>query len=258
VSPTLTNFLFELVNVLMLVGALGYFVFKPLRGALDAERDRHATAEAEISARRADAEVLAGEVRESRQQVTQEAEKRRVELLAAAQKEAMEIEAAARSVVAAERAAADRELEAARQEQVASLAETLGQVAAASVEQLLGVLEGPDLDAALIRGACARLEGLGVRGGAGLVVESARPLTEEGEAALRAALGGPFAARHVPELGAGVRVTTPAGQVDATAVALAREAAEVVAASARAEDVVAVAQEDGAPGSAPAAEAGDA
>jgi hypothetical protein len=46
---------------------------------------------------------------------------------------------------------------------------------------------------------------------------------------LQRVLGGPVTERVVPELGAGVRVTGPGGQVDATAASIARKAGEVVA-----------------------------
>jgi hypothetical protein len=62
------------------------------------------------------------------------------------------------------------------------------------------------------------------------MVESALPLDEEGKKVLRQALGGDFQQRTVPELGAGVRITTSAGQIDASASNLAREAARQVAA----------------------------
>jgi len=38
VAPWVVNFLFETVNFLLLVGALGWLFFKPVGAALDAER----------------------------------------------------------------------------------------------------------------------------------------------------------------------------------------------------------------------------
>ena len=90
------------------------------------------------------------------------------------------------------------------------------------------VLPGPSLDLALVRAATRELASLppaALRSG---LVEVARPLEPEARSLLGGALGVSFEARVVEELGAGVRVTTSAGQVDATASALARRAARVV------------------------------
>jgi hypothetical protein len=83
---------------------------------------------------------------------------------------------------------------------------------------------GPDLDAALARAACQRLAALPEANRAGSVeVETARPLDTETRARF-VEVAGPAATvkdRVVPELGAGVRVITSAGLVDASAAGLA-------------------------------------
>ncbi|HUB06711.1 MAG TPA: hypothetical protein VMB50_06910, partial [Myxococcales bacterium] len=58
-----------------------------------------------------------------------------------------------------------------------------------------------------------------------------RPLEPETTRLVAAALGREPEVRVVADLGAGVRVTTPAGQVDATAAAIARQAARAVSAA---------------------------
>lgn len=57
-------------------------------------------------------------------------------------------------------------------------------------------------------------------------VETARPLEAEARRMLSDVLGEDFREEVVADLGAGVRVTTRRGQVDASAAALAREAAQ--------------------------------
>ena len=52
-APWVANFLFEAVNFLLLAGALGWLFFRPVRTALDAERERRAKEEAERKAQEA-------------------------------------------------------------------------------------------------------------------------------------------------------------------------------------------------------------
>jgi hypothetical protein len=68
-----------------------------------------------------------------------------------------------------------------------------------------------------------------------VLVESARPLDPEARRLLEQALGIRFEERLVATLGAGVRVTTASGQIDASAARIAREGArELGALAARA------------------------
>ena len=231
-APWLATFLFEAVNVLLLAGVLGWFFFKPVRAGLEAERERHAKEETEAAEHRAQAEALAKEARAALEEGGRETERRRAEILAAAEQQAARAQEDASKTLDAERRALARELEASRQAQAAALAETVGRIGAASVRDLLQALDGPSLDLALVRGACQEVRTLPEAARRAATVESARPLDPEGRRLLQDALGAEFTERTVAELGAGVRVTTTAGQVDASALAIARRAARELAAAA--------------------------
>lgn len=253
-STALANFLFEALNVLLLAGALGWVLFKPVRAALDAERERHNHEDGERKRLLAEAETLARGTREQHAAAERETERSRQELLAAARREAAGIVEAARATQAAEQTRFDRELALRREADAATLADTLGRVAADSVRKLLATLDGPSLDRALVRAARAELDAIPAAGRVGARVESARPLDVESRRVLGAALGDDFPERVVAELGAGVRVTLPAGQVDATARSLARQAAKALrSAAAATPDEGPPATPEAAPGAAPPA-----
>jgi len=228
VSPALADFLFEAVNVLLLAVVLGWLLFKPVRRALDAERERHDREVEEATRLRAEAESLANDARVAKVAAEKEADERRREVLAAARAEATELVESARKAQLDERRRLERELASRREAEAEALAADVGRLAAASVRSLLHDLEGPELDAALVRAAREELEAVPVAARSAAMVECAHPLEAESRALLRDALGEGFQERVVPELGAGVRVTTAAGQVDATAASLARQAALAV------------------------------
>lgn len=229
-SPTVANFLFEVVNFLLFAAAVGWVFFRPVRAALDAERDRHAAAEEDIRRRQAAATALSEETRAAHEAADRDIAEQRTTMLGAARTEAARVVEAARQAQAEERRAVAAELEADRRRQASELADVVGRIAADSVRRLLATLEGPALDLALVRAACREVAAhLPATAGA-VTVESARPLDAESRQALAAALGAAFTERVVPELGAGVRLTSAAGQVDASAQALARQAARAVVA----------------------------
>lgn len=227
-SPALANLLFEAANFVLLAAALGWVLFKPVRRALDAERERYAAEQQKSERLRAEAESLAEQTRHTTQEAEHDIEQRRQQILNAANREASEIVEEARRSERAQRQALEREFETARSSEVAELASLMGSVAAGAVRQLLEAVQGPSIDTALVRAACEELEALPVEARRSAQVESARALDAEAKEVLFGALGGAFTERVVPELGAGVRVTTIAGQVDATAVSLARHAARIV------------------------------
>jgi F-type H+-transporting ATPase subunit b len=229
VSPTLANFLFEAANFLVLAGALGWVLFKPVRAALAAERERHEQQQAVATEAQQEAESLLEQAREARDGLEQQLEQRRAEALAEAREQVAALEEAGRRERAARVQQLEQRLEAARRSQSTRLAESLGRIAAASVRDLLDALDGPSLDLALVRAACRELSTVPAQARGACVVESARPLDDASRRLLTEALGGPFDERVVRQLGAGVRVTTGAGQVDGSAVALARRAAQQVA-----------------------------
>jgi len=228
-SPELTNFLFEAANVLTLAAVLGWLFFKPVRAQLDKERAARADAQARLTEAQAAAEQARAEAESMRAAAEAEATRQRAEAVVAARQEARRIEeeAQARQAEAARRAEADAD--ARRRAELHALAEDVGRVAAGSVQSLLLALDGPELDLALVRAACRELRALGPLAQDHPVVEAAHPLGEEAQALLQGALGHPPEVRLSPALGAGVRVTTAQGQVDATAAAFAREAAQATA-----------------------------
>jgi F0F1-type ATP synthase membrane subunit b/b' len=232
VSPTLANFLFESANFLLLAAALGWLLFKPVRAAIDAERDRHAEEERRVAALRDEAEALGKQIREAQQRLAGDIERERAAALAEVPKEVERLKEEARKAREAELRAFERESEATRHLQTGLLADALGRVAAASVRRLLETLDGPSLDLALVRGACEELGKLPEAARRAATVEAARPLGDEARRLLHATLGGEVEEHTVQELGAGVRVTTPSGQVDASALALARQAEREVAGAA--------------------------
>lgn len=227
-STALANFLFETANFLILAATLSWLLFKPIRRALDEERARYKHADDESKRLRAEAESLASAARATKASADKEAAEHRRHVLAAAEDEAARIREEARKAEATERQTRERELETSRSVEAAALADTVGRIAAASVMSLLESLEGPSLDAALVRAACKQLSSLPAADRRSAVVESARPLDTGARELLRGLLGQGFEERVVSDLGAGVRVTTRAGQVDATAVSLARRAARSV------------------------------
>ena len=230
-SPAVANFLFEAGNLALLAGGLGWLLFRPVRRALDDERARHDKLGEEATRLRSEADALAKEARAVRDAADREAEQRRIEARAAAQKEADRVIEEAREREARDRQRFERELESGRQAQTAALAETVGRLAAQSVRRLLETIDGPALDLALVRAARAELGALPAPARGAALVESPRPLEPEARRLLEEVLGPGFQQRVVADLGAGVRITTPQGQVDASALSIGREAARRVAAA---------------------------
>lgn len=227
-SPTLANALFEVANFLLLAGLLGFFLFKPVRKALDSERERHEQTEREVKRLHDEAEALTQKAQGERARVAQELETQRRELLQAAQKEAEQLLEQAKQRVQSERRTLEEERAAARAADVAELADLIGRIAGESVRALLGAAQGPSLDHALLSSALPALNGLPEAARKSALVESVGPLEPEVQKLLRQSLGDGFRQRVVPELGAGLRISTDSGQVDASALAVARTAARLV------------------------------
>lgn len=227
-SPELANFLFEVANFLLLAAVLGWVLFKPVRAALDREGAAR-THEADESRKlREEAERLSKEARAIREGAEREAVEQRTKLLEAAQREAAELLESARQEQTRQREALRKELEVARAGQAAALADEVARLAAESVRRLLDQVSGPALDDALVRSACTELESMPESARHGGVVESAHALGDDAKARLHGVLGDGFSEQVVDELGAGVRVTTPGGQVDASAQGIAQEAARAL------------------------------
>jgi F0F1-type ATP synthase membrane subunit b/b' len=228
VSPALTNFLFEAVNFLILAAVLGRVLFSPVRKAIAAERERQEALTKEVEQLRQEAATADEKMRLSRQRAEEEGEEAKKQIIEGARKEAAELLRNARATRHSEREALEKELEASRQAQAEALAGLVGRIAADAVRDLLSSLSGPSLDTALIRAACTRLDGLPAEARKKALVECARPLDAEQRALLAGVLGERMEERVVPELGAGVRVTTAGGQVDASAASVARRTGRAV------------------------------
>jgi F0F1-type ATP synthase membrane subunit b/b' len=225
VSTALADFLFEAANFLLLAAALGWLMFKPVRRALDAERERHDKDVEETKRLRAEAESLASAARAAQEAAAHDAEEHRRESLEGARREAAEIVGSARKAQRADRQHFEHELALQRDAEATALAEAIARIAAESVRTLLLSLDGPGLDAALVRAALTQLDSLPQEARSAAVVECARPLDGESRVLLQRILGEHFQERIVAELGAGLRVTTAQGQVDASALSFARRAA---------------------------------
>jgi F0F1-type ATP synthase membrane subunit b/b' len=228
VSPAAANFVFEAINFLLLAAGLGWLLFKPVRRALDADRQKHADAADEAERMRADAATERDEARAARKRFEEEVAARRKEIISAAEEEAARLVEEAEKTRTTEKRALAEELANARAAEASEKAEVIARVVSEALRRLLERVSGPALDTALTRAACDELEDLPAEARKSALVESARTLEPEAKRLLAGALGTSFDERVVAELGAGVRITTSAGQVDATALSLARSAARQV------------------------------
>lgn len=217
-SPALANFLFEAANFVLLAGALGFLLFRPIRAALAAEEARHADMERTTAERRAEADRLLAQARTAQSALSVELDRARADALAETQAQIAAMQQSARVQQQLEQRAQAARLEAARRAQLQALADSVGEVAAASVSGLMNALPGPNLDAALCSAAARELTVLSAAERVGALVESARPLPQAALCELQALLPDLVEPRLLPELGAGVRVTTAgAGQIDCSA-----------------------------------------
>lgn len=223
-SPTVTTFLFEAANFLVLAAVLGWLFFKPVRQALADRRSRLESEEQQAAERLSEAKDLQQQIATSRAHLQEELNSLRSRELEAARKQVDHLLADAR-------AAAERELETGRRQaarvsetQQDRLAQAAALAAAETVGQLLRQIGGPEIHAALLRSACQQLRALPQDALAPVKVETATPLSSEDRATLDEALG-PAAAgadyRTSKELGVGVRIATGQGLIDASASGLA-------------------------------------
>jgi F0F1-type ATP synthase membrane subunit b/b' len=232
VSPTLTTFLFEAANFLLLAAALGWFFFRPVRQALADRRGKFEAEAQQAAAKLAEAESMQRTIAAAHEHLQQELNELRA-------REQQAARAQADRLLADARLAADRERELVRRQtaqlsdlQREALAQVAAAAAAAAVGELLERISGPDLEAALIRSACDQLRNLPGDALAPVKVESARPLDAAQRAELEAILG-PAAVgaefRTAEGLGAGLRISTAKGLIDASVGGLARFARQALA-----------------------------
>lgn len=226
-SPTVSTFLFELTNFLLLAGLLGWLLFKPVRAAL---LERQAAQKRQVDAlaeRTAETDRLRADLELRHTTFEQEMAGLRVEHLAAVNQEAAAIRAAAREAASHERESMTRMLGHLEHAQAERLAAVVAATTRNSVERLLTSLGAPGLETALIDSACRQVRALDGRSLGAVLIESAQPLSAEAQTALRAALAHRVTDaefRVVPALGAGIRMTTAGGLVDASAAGIARQA----------------------------------
>jgi F-type H+-transporting ATPase subunit b len=224
VSPPLTTFLFELVNFLLLALVLGWLFFKPVRKALQDRREKVALQLSEAAQQLAEAERTRTEIQARARRLDEELEQRRRQLEQSAQQEAGQILASARQKAQQEREVLKAEFEASRLTHARQLAKSAALAAGRIVEKLLSEMEGPPLQESLERAACRQLAGMNGQLGSSLRVESQAPLTDETRALIERSTQQP--ARDIeycvlPALGAGVRIITSQGMIDATVAGLA-------------------------------------
>lgn len=224
VSPSATTFLFEAANFVVLAAVLGWLFFRPVQAVIERRRATLAAERQEADRILAGAKRTLAEAETRRAEIEASLEPMRLEARREAERQAAAIVDEARKQVTEERNRLADELAALRREHAGTLAHDAAAAARTLVARLLTEIGSPDLDAALARAACTRLAGLPEGHRNGLVeVETARPIDAEALAQLSAAAGpeATVKVRVVPELGAGVRVITRAGLVDATAAGLA-------------------------------------
>lgn len=227
-SPSWVTFLFEAANFLLLAALLGWVFFRPVRGVLERRRaaleaEERGAAERRAQAERALAEAAArqGELERSnaslRERVREEAESERSRVLDEAREQAQR-----------ERETLKAELAALRRGQARRIAADAAAAAREIVVRLLAQIQGPDLEQALVAAASRELAKLATGGPVDpMIVESAGELDPAVLDALARAAGvarAEMSARRVPELGAGIRILTARGLIDASAAGLAAHA----------------------------------
>ena len=223
-SPSLTTFLLEAANFLVLAAVLGWAFFRPVQAAITRRRDSLATERHAAEVLRAEAERRLAEAEARRRDVEASLEPLRTDARREAERQAATLLEAARTQSAAERTRLQDDLAALRREHAHALGRDAAAAARILVTRLLDEIDGPDLDGALARVACRGLAALPETARTGLVeIETAHALDDELRARLRQQAGPAATVRErvVPELEAGIRVITPAGLIDASVAGLA-------------------------------------
>ena len=216
-----------MINVLLLVGVLGWLFFKPVRAALQARQDAEQQRRDELAARATEIETERAALDQRLRALETEMDQIRQRHMAAATQEAAAIRRQAHEAVEREREAATRALAQLERAQVERLSAAIATTTRESVVRLLAMLDAPDLELSLVNAACRRFATLDDAASGAVLVESASPLSDRARAALIAALSGkPHTTqfRVAPELGAGLRIVTSSGLIDASALGMAREA----------------------------------
>lgn len=230
-SPTLTTFLFEAANFLILAAVLAWLFFRPVRDALDRRQAALQRQDAESAEKLAEAERLQSEARQRLDQLEQDLEERSRRARRAARDEADRILHDARERAKQELAAARHRLAQLQQAEQSRLADVIARTTAATVARLLQQLAHPQLQDALVDAACREVRDLPRDALAPVRIESAQPLSDNARARLEQALGTAADSaefRIVDDLGSGVRIATNHGLIDASTTGLATYARQTL------------------------------
>lgn len=222
-SPTLTTFLFEAANFLVLATILGWFFFKPVRQTLADRRDKLTAQAADVEQKLADAAKKLHDVETAQANLQKDLDSQRTAAINETRTQADQILAKARQKSEQELNANKERISRLSESQQRNLAEASARTAAAAVRALFQTMNLPDFESALIESACRQLKSLPQDGLAPITVESNRDLSEHEREQLLNALG-PAANtarfRTKPELVTGVRIATGRGLVDASVAGL--------------------------------------
>lgn len=224
VSPTWATFLFETANFLILMAVLSWLLFRPMRQAIENRRKALAQADEEAATKQAEVDQLQAEIRQRYATLDTELDRLRGDARAAAEQEAAQLRNEMRAAIEREREVERRRLAHLEDAQLERLAAAVAQAAAALVERLLRQLGGPDVERGLIQAACRELGALDGNDLGAVLIESAHPLDQEMQDIFKTALDSAASTldfRVIPDLGAGVRISTSRGLIDATAIGLA-------------------------------------
>jgi F0F1-type ATP synthase delta subunit len=175
---------------------------------------------------------LQTEIRQRYATLDAELDRLRHDMLAESQRQAEQIRAEARTATERERDIVRSRLAHLQEAQQEHLAAAIAAATGAAVERLLRQIGGPDLDQRLAGAACRTLQALSGEALGSVTVESAHPLDQETQTALATELGEAArttAFRVTSTLGAGIRISTNQGLVDASAAGLAAFARRVLA-----------------------------
>ena len=226
-SPTLTTFLFEIVNFLLLVWLVSWLLFKPVRAALQARQEAERRRREEVAAGAADIDQQRRELDERLRAFEGDTARMRQEQLNAVTQEASSIRAQAREAAQRERESVKQAMAQLERAQIEQLSAAVAAAARETVVRLLATLDTRDLETSLVRAATRRLAVLDKAQLGAVLVESAHPLDEANRAILTEALDGDAQGldfRVVPDLGDGIRIVTARGVIDASTRGIAREA----------------------------------
>ena len=223
-NDSLWTFLFEIANFVTLVAVLAWLFFKPVRKALEEHRAETKRKEEAAARKLAEAEQLRQEIESRHGELATELETMRTKAREVAKQEAEEIVAKAGARIERERAALKRAALHIEQAQTAKIARAVTTATHDTMQRFLRQIEGPELEQALVNGACRELRKFANRSLAPVTVESAIPLDNESRRMIRSSLGDAANTadfRVVPELEGGLRIATAHGLIDASITGLA-------------------------------------